>query len=72
MRPGRRSPQGACQAREPLHLQAARLRGSSIPRGAGEQVLRVREVLERYPGIKSFRYGRPEEGEFGVTVVELE
>jgi DNA mismatch repair protein MutS2 len=41
-------------------------------KGTGALRTRVREVLERYPGIKSFRYGRPEEGEFGVTVVELE
>lgn len=42
---GRRSPQGASQASGPLHLQAARLRGPPLPRGADEQVLRVREVL---------------------------
>jgi DNA mismatch repair protein MutS2 len=41
-------------------------------KGTGALRVRVREVLERYPGVKSFRYGRPEEGEFGVTVVELE
>lgn len=41
-------------------------------KGTGALRGRVRDVLEKYPGVKSFRYGRPEEGEFGVTVVELE
>ncbi len=41
-------------------------------KGTGVLRTRVRELLEYFPGVKSFRYGRPEEGEFGVTVVELE
>lgn len=41
-------------------------------KGTGALRKRVREILEQYPGVKSFRYGRPEEGEFGVTIVELE
>jgi DNA mismatch repair protein MutS2 len=41
-------------------------------KGTGALRTRVREVLSRHPHIKSVRYGRPEEGEFGVTVVELE
>ncbi|RJP77075.1 MAG: hypothetical protein C4524_08985, partial [Candidatus Zixiibacteriota bacterium] len=41
-------------------------------KGTGALRTRVQEVLRRWPGIKSFRFGRPEEGEFGVTVVELE
>lgn len=41
-------------------------------KGSGALRKRVQEILEKYPGVRSFRYGRPEEGEFGVTVVELE
>ncbi|MCX6640629.1 MAG: endonuclease MutS2 [bacterium] len=41
-------------------------------KGTGALRTRVRELLERSLGIKSFRYGRPEEGDFGVTIVELE
>ncbi|MFH1862275.1 MAG: endonuclease MutS2 [bacterium] len=41
-------------------------------KGTGVLRTRVRAFLEDYPGVKSFRYGRPEEGEFGVTIVELE
>ncbi len=41
-------------------------------KGTGALRTRVQEVLKSYPGVKSFRYGRPEEGEFGVTVVEME
>lgn len=41
-------------------------------KGTGALRTRVREVLSRYPHVKAVRYGRPEEGEFGVTVVELE
>ncbi len=41
-------------------------------KGTGALRARVQEVLKRSTGIKSFRYGRPEEGEFGVTIVELE
>lgn len=40
-------------------------------KGTGVLRARVRELLERYPDVKSYRYGRPEEGEFGVTIVEL-
>jgi DNA mismatch repair protein MutS2 len=40
-------------------------------KGTGALRTRVREVLSRNPMVKSVRYGRPEEGEFGVTVVEL-
>ncbi len=45
-----------------------------IIHGKGTGVLRqrVRETLEKSRGVKSFRHGRPEEGEFGVTIVELE
>jgi DNA mismatch repair protein MutS2 len=41
-------------------------------KGTGALRTRVREVISRHPHVKSVRYGRPEEGEFGVTVVELE
>jgi DNA mismatch repair protein MutS2 len=41
-------------------------------KGTGALRARVQEILKRSPGVKSFRYGRPEEGEFGVTFVELE
>ncbi len=41
-------------------------------KGTGALRTRVQQILKTYPGIKSFRFGRPEEGEFGVTVVELE
>ncbi|TKJ41021.1 hypothetical protein CEE37_04980 [candidate division LCP-89 bacterium B3_LCP] len=45
-----------------------------IIHGKGTGVLRsrVQEVLKSYPGVKSFRYGRPEEGEYGVTIVAME
>jgi DNA mismatch repair protein MutS2 len=41
-------------------------------KGTGALRTRVRKLLEKYPGVKSFRYGRPEEGDFGVTIVEME
>jgi DNA mismatch repair protein MutS2 len=41
-------------------------------KGTGALRKRVWEILAQYPGVKSFRYGRPEEGEFGATIVELE
>ena len=40
-------------------------------KGTGALRSRVQEVLKNAPGIRSFRYGRPEEGEYGVTMVEL-
>jgi DNA mismatch repair protein MutS2 len=49
-------------------------RSVRIIHGKGMGVLRtrVRQLLENISGIKSFRYGRPEEGDFGVTIVEME
>lgn len=41
-------------------------------KGTGVVRSRVQEVLKNYPGVKSSRFGRPDEGEFGVTIVELE
>jgi len=40
-------------------------------KGTGALRTRVQEVLKRHPDVKSFRFGHPEEGEYGVTVVEL-
>jgi len=47
------------------------LSGFSIIHGTGEGVLQqgVKETLGRYPGIKDFRYAKPEEGGHGKTIV---
>ena len=45
----------------------------SVIHGKGNGILQqaVQDYLSNYPGVKSFRYARPEEGGFGKTYVEL-
>lgn len=55
------------------HACLVGLKEVSLIHGKGTGALRtgIREYLKRHSNVKNFRYGKPEEGGDGVTIVEL-
>ena len=54
-------------------LVVSGLARARIVHGKGSGALRtlVQDFARNHPGISGFRYGTPEEGGYGVTIIEL-